>query len=237
LNDQTSPERRQQLLKLASAAVFLAIVGVAVLIVVNGNKSSGGNAESIAGAREVDRELAGIPRQGLVLGNPGARVTLIEFGDLQCPVCKAFAEEVIPQVIDSKVRSGEAKIEFRNFTIIGAESLPAGAAAIAAGEQGRGWNYLKLFYRNQGTERSGYVTDRFLTAIAEKAGVQELGRWNRERKSRQALSQVEATTEEAEALGFSGTPSFAVEGASGPLRPIGTPASAGGLEAAIEGAG
>jgi protein-disulfide isomerase len=235
--NETSPERRQQLLKLASAAVFLAIVGVAVLIVVNGNKSSGGNAESVAGVGEVDRELAGIPQAGLTLGDPNAKVTLLEFGDLQCPVCKAFAEEVIPQVIDSKVRGGVAKIDFRNFTIIGPESLPAGAAAIAAGEQGRGWNFLKLFYRNQGTERSGYVTDEFLTAIAKKAGVKDIERWNRARKSNQALTQVERTTKEAETLGFEGTPSFAVQRTGGQLKLIGTPGSAGELEEAIDAAG
>ena len=86
----------------------------------------------------------------MTLGEPQAKVTLLEFGDLQCPVCKGFAEEIIPDVIDSKVRSGEAKIEFHNFTIINEESVPAGAAAIAAGEQGRGWNFVELFYRNQG---------------------------------------------------------------------------------------
>jgi protein-disulfide isomerase len=230
-----SPERRQRLLQLASAAAFLAIVGVAVLIVVNNNSSSGGNAEEIGSVGEVGRELAGIPQSGLALGNPKASVALVEFGDLQCPVCKAFSEEVIPQVIDSRVRSGEARIVFRNYTIIGEESIPAGAAAIAAGAQGRGWNFLELFYRNQGTERSGYVTDEFLTAIAKKAGVEDIGRWNRERKSPQALSEVESTTREAESLSFSGTPSFAVQHGSGSLKPLGTPSSAGELEEAMAG--
>lgn len=64
-----------------------------------------------------------------------AEMTLIEFGDLQCPVCKAYSEEVIPQIISGPVRDGEAKIEFRNFTIISQQSVPAGTAAVAAGEQ------------------------------------------------------------------------------------------------------
>src|SRR5262249_13087576 len=199
----------------ASAAVFLAIVGVAVLIVVSNNSSSGGNAEQIRDVGEVDRGLSGIPQSGLALGSPKAPVTLVEFGDLQCPVCKAFSEEVIPQVIDSRVRNGEARIVFRNFTIIGEESIPAGAAAIAAGAQGRGWNFIDLCYRNQGTERSGYVTDEFLTAIAKNAGVEDIGRWNRERKSPQARAEVESTTSEAESLGFTGTPSFAVQHGNG----------------------
>jgi protein-disulfide isomerase len=174
----------------------------------------------------------------MVLGDPGAKVTVLEFGDLQCPVCKGYSEEVLPQIIESRVRSGEAKLDFRNFTIIGPQSKPAGAAAIAAGEQGRGWNFVELFYRNQGTEDSGYADDEFLTAIAKAAGVPDLAKWNRARKSQAAIAQVEATSAEAENLGFTGTPSFALEGpgAEG-TEAIGTPESVGALESAIENAG
>jgi len=205
-------ERRQRMIKVASAAVFLAIVAVAVLIVISQSGSSGGDAENVQGEADVERLLDGIPQQGTVLGQAGAPVELREFADLQCPFCKAYSEEVLPQVIENQVRNGEAKISFRNFTIIGPESTPAGAAAIAAGEQGRGWNYIELFYRNQGAEGSGYVTDEFLTAIAKGAGVKDLAQWNKDRKSKAVLREVEETTAEAERLGFGGTPSFAIEG-------------------------
>ena len=236
-------ERRQQMIKLASAAAFLAVVIVAVLIVISQSQSGGGgDASDVAGAAEIEDQLGGISQRGMVLGEPGAGVTLVEFGDLQCPVCKGFAEEILPPLIESQVRSGEAKIEFRNFTIIGQESVEAGAAAVAAGEQGRGWSFVELFYRNQGREASGYVTDEFLTAIAEGAGVPDIERWNRERRSEEAIGAVEESTAQAQRLGLSGTPSFAVEGpgvenpgAEG-LEVIGTPQSTGELEAAIEAA-
>ena len=163
-----------------------------------------------------------------MLGDPKAKVTLIEFGDLQCPVCKGYSEEVLPQIIAGPIKDGEAKLDFRNFTIIGPQSTPAGAAAIAAGEQGRGWNYIELFYRNQGTEDSGYATDAFLEAIAKGAGVKDIAKWNAERKSKRILKQVADTTEEAESLGFTGTPSFAVKGpGTKGLETLGTPGSAG----------
>jgi protein-disulfide isomerase len=230
-------ERRRKLLQLASAAVFLAIVGVVVLIVVNANKSSGGDASNLQGVEEVDRALAGIPQNGMLLGDPKAPVTLVEFGDLKCPVCAAFSKEIIPAVIDSKVRDSAARIEFGNYTIIDDQSGPAGAAALAAGEQGRGWNFLEIFYRNQGVETAPYADDVFLTAVAEAAGVRDIPRWDRERKSARLSGEVEATTEEAQRLGFTGTPSFAVEGSSSKLEPLGTPGSAGELESAIDSAG
>ncbi len=231
----SATERRQRLIKLASAAAFLALVVVAVLIVVSQSQTSGGDSDNIVDAKLVDGELAGIPQKGMTLGDPGAKVRLLEFADLQCPVCKGYSEEVLPQLIENQVRSGEAKLDFRNFTIIDAQSTPAGAAAIAAGEQGRGWNFVEVFYRNQGAERSGYVTDEFLAAIAKAAGVPDIARWNRERKSARVLDRVAASTSEAESLGFTGTPSFAVEGPGTPgVETLGTPGSAGSLESAVE---
>jgi protein-disulfide isomerase len=99
-------ERRQRLVKLASAAAFLALVVVAVLIVVSQSQTSGGDSDDIAGVAEVKRQLRGIPQHGMVLGEPGAGVTLLEFADLQCPVCKGYSEEVLPQVIENQVRRG-----------------------------------------------------------------------------------------------------------------------------------
>jgi protein-disulfide isomerase len=231
-------ERRQRMVKLASAGAFLALVVVAVLIVVSSGDNGGGDSSNIVEAKEVDQLLAGIPQKDMVLGGPSAKVTVLEFGDLQCPFCKGYSEEVLPQVIESRVRGGEAKLDFRNYTIIGPQSKPAGAAAIAAGEQGRGWNFVELFYRNQGTEDSGYADDAFLTAIAKAAGVPNISKWNLARKSQAVIGRVEATSAEAEDLGFSGTPSFALKGpGTDGVETIDTPESVDALESAIEDAG
>jgi protein-disulfide isomerase len=226
-------ERRTTMMKLASAAVFLAIVVVVALIVVNGSNSEGGDAENIEGAAEVSSALQGIPQDGMVLGDPKAPVELVEFGDLQCPVCKGFAEEILPPIIENQVKNGEAKIDFRNFTIIGPQSVDAGAAALAAGAQRRGWNFVELFYRNQGAENSGYADDAFLEAVAKAAGVADLAKWNEDRKLMRA--DVEETSEEARQLDFSGTPSFAIKGpGTKGLETLGTPSSTGAFEEAIK---
>jgi protein-disulfide isomerase len=230
-----SGDRRTKILQLGAGAVFLAIVAVVVLIVANSGGSSGGNASNLKEVAAVDSLVQGVPQSGLQLGQPSAKVQLYEYGDLQCPVCKAYSEEVLPQVIDNKVKTGKAKIEFRNFTIIGPQSPPAGAAALAAGAQGRGWNYLELFYRNQGTENSGYVTDEFLTAVAKGAGVKDIAKWNKERNGAKFKSEVKATTEQAQKFGFTGTPSFAIKGpSSNGIKLLGTPSSPGEIEEAIE---
>ena len=81
-------------------------------------------------------------------------------------------------------------------------------------------------------EGSGYATDSFLTAIAKGAGVPDIARWNRDRRSQAVLAEVARTTNQAGTFGFNGTPSFVVEGPNG-TKPIGTPQSAAAIEAAI----
>jgi len=230
-------ERRTRLLQFGAGAVFLVIVAVVVLIVANSGGSSGGDAENLKEVSAVDSLVAGVPQNGMTIGKPQAKVELIEYGDLQCPVCKAYSEEILPAVIESKVDSGDAKITFHNFTIIGEQSTPAGAAALAAGEQGRGWNYLELFYRNQGKENSGYADDEFLTAVAKAAGVKNIAKWEKERKSAKLTDEVKATTAQAIRYGFTGTPSFAIKGpGSNGTELLGSPSTPGEFEEAIEAA-
>ena len=229
-------ERRHRLLQMAAGAAFLALAVLLVLIVISTSSGGDGGDTKLEGVQAVNELLAGAPQHEMTLGDPKAPVELIEFGDLQCPVCAGYSEEILPAIIESQVKNGEAKIDFRNFTIIGSESITAGAAALAAGEQGRGWSFVDLFYRNQGAENSGYVDDAFLEAVAKGAAVKNLARWNAERAD--LTSEVEATTQEAQNLGYSGTPSFAIKGPkTNGIKLLGTPQSAGDLEAAIADAG
>jgi protein-disulfide isomerase len=209
-----SGERRTRLLQIGAGAAFLAIVAVVALIVANSGGDSGGDATNLKEVAAVDSLVNGVPQEEMLLGKPSAKVELIEFGDLQCPVCKSYSEEILPQVIENKVKNGDAKIVFHNFTIIGPQSVPAGAAALAAGAQKRGWNYLELFYRNQGQENSGYADDEFLTAVAKASGVKDIAQWNKDRKSKKYTAKVAETTAQAQKFGFTGTPSFAITGPS-----------------------
>jgi protein-disulfide isomerase len=229
----TDAERRTRILQLAAGAGFLALAAVLVLIVLSTSSGGDGGDTQLEGAADVDRQLAGIPQQGMVLGEPTAPVEVVEFADLQCPFCKAFTEEILPPIVENQVKNGEVKVAFHNFTIIGEQSLPAGAAALAAGAQGRGWNFVELFYENQGAENSGYADDEFLEAIAKGAGVKDIAKWNEERAK--FAVEVEETSAEAQQLGFGGTPSLAIKGPNTDgLEPIDTPESTGELESAIE---
>ncbi len=230
--EEQARERRQRLTRLGTGAVFAAVVVVAVAIVVSQSGDGSGGDTNLEGVSSVQNELRGLDQRGLTLGDPAAKVTVVEFGDLQCPVCKAYSEQVIPQVIEGPVRSGKAKLEFRNWTIIGPDSQDAAKAALAAGEQGRYWSFITLFYLNQGQENSGYVTDSFLQAVAEGAGVEDIEKWNQDRQSPRWDAHIAQAETEAGRAGFSGTPSFLVEGPNG-RKALPTPGSAAPIEAAI----
>jgi protein-disulfide isomerase len=230
-------DRRTRLLQLSAGGVFLAIIVVVVVIIVagSGGNSSGGDAGNVSHISEVEKIVGGMPQNKLVLGKPTAPTTLIMYGDLQCPICKEYIEEILPEIVATDVKSGAVKLVYRDFIIISEESIPAGEAALAAGEQGKGWTFIELFYRNQGEERSGYVTEEFLESIGKAAGIPDIAKWNKERKSGKFKKQVEETTSQAGKLGFTGTPSFAIEGPhSEGLELLGTPESQGALEEAIK---
>jgi protein-disulfide isomerase len=210
---------RNRARQIASGVAFLAVCAIAVLVVVSLTGGGSGGDTNLEDVGLVEQQLHGIPQHGTVLGDPKARVRVVEYGDLQCPVCKGFSESAAPEFIDQVVRKGTASYDFRQFPVIGdaphTDSTLAAKAALAASEQGRYWNYVELFYRNQGTEESGYVTDPFLTAIARGAGVPDIARWNRDRNSPKWNAVLARTDTEAGKLGFRGTPSFVVDGPGG----------------------
>jgi protein-disulfide isomerase len=210
---------RQRLGQIASGAAFLAICGVAVLVVVSMAGGGSGGDTDLEDVALVHDQLRGIPQHGTVLGDPHAKVRVTEYADLQCPVCREFSTRTAPDLIDQVVRPGTASYRLRQWTVIGppshAQSAEAAKAALAAAEQNRYWNYVELFYRNQGAEESGYVTDEFLTAIARGADVPNIARWNRDREAPRLNDVLARTEAEAGRLGFEGTPSIAVEGPGG----------------------
>ena len=104
--------------------------------------------------------------------------------------------------------------------VIGPQSQPAAAAAGAAGEQGRFWSYIELFYANQGPENSGYVTDDFMTSVAKGAGVADIDKWDQDRKDPKWKKQLEQHQSEFDRFGFHGTPSFAIQSGDGPAQAI-----------------
>jgi protein-disulfide isomerase len=166
----TRRKRLFQLGGLLAAAVAIVVIAIAVSSGGGKKSSGGGDASSIQGVADTRALFAGIPQDGITLGKADAPVTIVEFADPQCPFCKDYTLQEMPSVVQKYVRTGKAKMELRYLTFIGPDSLTAARVLEAAGLQDKLWQASDLFYRNQGEENSGYVTDDFLTAILKGAG-------------------------------------------------------------------
>jgi protein-disulfide isomerase len=164
--------------------------------------------------------LGGIPQRGDALGSPRAPYTLFEFADLQCPFCSRFDRDVLPAVIRDFVRPGRLRLELHPVVLIGPDSAPAAAAAIAAGGQNRMWDFADLFYRNQRPENSGYVTRQFIDWIGAAVPGLDVARLERARHLRTVISTVARNIGLAHAADLSGTPDFRLGATGGILLPF-----------------
>src|SRR5215475_3475364 len=105
---------------LAAIAAIVVIV-VIVLSVTGGKSSSSSNATGTAlpDAATIQKQFEGIPQHGNVLGKATAPATLVQYIDLQCPVCRESETSVMPTLIRNYVRTGKLKVITRPVTVIG----------------------------------------------------------------------------------------------------------------------
>ena len=103
-----------------------------------------------------------------VQGDPSAPVEIVMFGDFQCPSCKRFETEVLPEIRSTYVDQGKVRFTWRNFEHYGEESVAAAKGAHCAGEQGAFWEYHDLLYRSQRGIGSGAFSRTNLLGFAEQ---------------------------------------------------------------------
>ncbi len=83
------------------------------------------------------------------LGDPSAPVELVMWGDFQCPFCRRFEQQTLPELRRRYVETGKVRFVWRNFEHNGEESHSAAVAAHCAGEQGKFWEYHDILYQEQ----------------------------------------------------------------------------------------
>jgi protein-disulfide isomerase len=212
-----SATRRTRLAWLGGALAIVVVVVVVILVATGGSSSAPapkpGTETSNKTVAEVEKLVGGIPQSANVLGNPNAPVTLQYFGDLECPICKEFTLGAFPSIIQQWVRSGKLKVEYRSLETATREPevfKTQQVAALAAGKQKKMWQFVELFYHEQGEEDSGYVTESYLQNLAEQVPGLDLTKWSSDRNDPNYTNQVEADAQAANNAGFTGTPSFLV---------------------------
>jgi protein-disulfide isomerase len=112
--------------------------------------------------------LSGSPS---TLGSRNASVTIVEFGDYQCPTCGAWYHSQEALLIQNLVDTGKAKLVWRDFDYYGPDSVSASEAAYAAGEQGRFWQFHDLLFQSQQTPNNGWASRQNMETFARQLGL------------------------------------------------------------------
>jgi len=145
------------------------------------------------------------------LGSDDAPITLVEFGDYQCLFCNKFFHETEPSILKNYVETGKVKIIFKDFTIIGPDSIGAAHATHCANDQGKFWEFHDELYNNWAGENNGWASSENLVKFAQNIGLNE-------EEFKQCMSDgkykklVTASSNDARNLGITGTPAFFVIG-------------------------
>jgi protein-disulfide isomerase len=190
-----------------AAAVAAALV-VASLLFRGGDSNSSATAPTTP--TEVSALIDGIPQDRAVLGSPNAPVTLIQFEDLQCPICRRYQQEGFPEIVKEYVRTGKVKIRFVGLAFIGPDSEKALLNVLAAGSQGKLFQLADALYANQGDENSGWVTDDLLKTLATGLGL-DYAKLKAAAEGPAARQQANSMAAEANQREVPGTPWFYVQ--------------------------
>ena len=241
--EAASAQRRKRLTILLAVLGAAAVLVVVAIVVSGGKDNSAQNrpaaaqkaAGPIPGQKESAEMLAGIPQQGIYLGKPSAPVRLVEFADLQCPFCREYALQTLPQLVQDYVRTGKVRMEFRNLSFIGDDSVTAGRSASAASEQNKLWNFTDVFYYNQGEENSGYVTQEFLDSIYKASGV-DAAKATAFAGTPAALKPLAAANQLADQQSVQSTPTILIAKRGGSLQKVNaSPTDVNAFKSAING--
>jgi protein-disulfide isomerase len=189
-------------------------VGIAGGTPATGNSS---NPNAVLYSSDVSKIFKGVPQSGLVLGKPNAPVTLVEYIDLQCPICQEFETTELPTLVQKYVRTGKLKIEMKPWNILDAvhgsvDSLRGQKAVVAAAAQNKAFDLAELLYYYQppNSEGTGWMTDGVLSNIAGSVDGLKTGPWATAANSSQTASAIKAIDNYANARPsiFSGTPTL-----------------------------
>jgi protein-disulfide isomerase len=146
-----------------------------------------------------------------ILGDPNAPVTLVEFGDYQCHFCNVHFHNTEHSLVENFIQTGKVKMIFKDFTIIGPDSINAAHGAHCANDQGKFWQYHDILYNNWTGENNGWASSENLLKFAQ--GIElDVDQWSECMLDARHSQIIADSSKDARDLGITGTPAFFVIG-------------------------
>lgn len=148
------------------------------------------------------------------LGDPGAKVTIIEFGDFQCPYCRQFWKETYPRLKKEYIDTGKVRLVFRDFPQeVHPEAMVTAIAAECAADQGKYYEFHDKVFREQDRRGRDVVRYRADDLRRWAAEIQlDADAFNQCVDSQRHKEEVANDYADGAAVGINGTPIFFVNG-------------------------
>lgn len=178
LNLQNTPTNAYLVIALVIFSFFLGMLTNKVMYLEEAAKNGQANTAAAATGQEAFPTVPEPPQivkvdpgKLPVLGDKNAKVTIVEFSDLQCPFCKSFVDETFPELKEKYIDTGKVKLTFRHYPLnsIHPNAQKAGEASECANEQGKFWEYHDKLFATQDTW-SPYAETELITAFVSYAG-------------------------------------------------------------------
>ena len=144
-----------------------------------------------------------------ILGNPNAKITIVEFGDYQCTFCYKFHDETMDKIYEKYVENGEINFVYKDFPLNGAASILASEASYCAQNQDKFWEYHNMLYDNWAGENTGWITNNVLLEFAKESGL-NLDQFNSCMNNSIFYQKVIENEQFAKKINIDATPSFLI---------------------------
>lgn len=178
----------------------LAIVVVGALVIMGGGKGSTTNEPQVDAGKLVHADSYKIGT---------GTVTLVEFGDFQCPACGQAAPTIEKLIQDYQ---GKITVVFRHFPLPQHKNaLAAAEAAEAVGAQGKFWEMYASLYANQAEWSESDKAADFFVKYAATLGV-DGAKVKTAIDTKQYESKINADSAEGTSIGVNATPTIYVNG-------------------------
>jgi len=198
--------------------IILGIIGAIIIGIVSFGVVS---PDSFVVGNSLDKHLSLDPKSGSpILGSPSAPVTIVEFGDYQCPFCQKWNVQTKPTIVKNLIETGKANLIYVDLAIIGPDSIKAHAGSYCADEQGLYWQYHDYVYANQGHENNGWANSKNLKLLVSGIDGMDTDSFAQCLDSGKYEQRVKDNKKIATDAGARSTPSFVVVCPNGDAVPI-----------------
>ena len=166
--------------------------------------------EKVSQPEEITVKGVNIDFEGFpTMGNPEAKVVMVEYSDFACPFCSRFWQETLSLIKKDYVDTGKILFVYKDFIVVGGDM--GAQAAHCAQEQGKFWEYHDKLFSRTAEDRSRWADSEVHRGYARELGLNEelLIKCFEERRYQE---KVTLSTQEATRNGGQGTPFFLING-------------------------